>query len=107
MEIEVRPGITQKGADGKLVCNPIKSRVLSLYTEENTLQYAVPGGLIGVGTLIDPTLCRADRLVGQVLGVGDVSHHSPLPCLLQLFPHLHLNTAVYVWTNGPEEMLSL
>ena len=28
----------------------------------------MPGGLIGVGTLIDPTLCRADRLVGQVLG---------------------------------------
>jgi len=22
----------------------------------------------GVGTLIDPTLCRADRMVGQVLG---------------------------------------
>jgi translation initiation factor 2 subunit 3 len=31
-------------------------------------RYAVPGGLIGVGTKIDPTLCRADRLVGQVLG---------------------------------------
>ncbi len=28
----------------------------------------MPGGLIGVGTKIDPTLCRADRLVGQVLG---------------------------------------
>jgi len=28
----------------------------------------VPGGLIGVGTLIDPTLTRADRLLGQVLG---------------------------------------
>jgi len=26
----------------------------------------VPGGLIGVGTLMDPTLTRADRLVGQV-----------------------------------------
>jgi len=23
---------------------------------------------IGVGTMIDPTLCRADRMVGQVLG---------------------------------------
>lgn len=31
-------------------------------------QYAVPGGLIGVGTQMDPTLTRADRLVGQVLG---------------------------------------
>jgi len=28
----------------------------------------VPGGLIGVGTNIDPTLTRSDRLVGQVLG---------------------------------------
>ena len=24
--------------------------------------------MVGVGTKIDPTLCRADRLVGQVLG---------------------------------------
>ena len=29
----------------------------------------MPGGLIGVGTRIDPTLCRADRLVGFVLGL--------------------------------------
>ena len=26
-------------------------------------------GLIGVGTRVDPTLCRADRLVGFVLGL--------------------------------------
>jgi len=39
-----------------------------LYAEHNDLKYAVPGGLIGVGTKIDPTLTRADRLVGQVLG---------------------------------------
>lgn len=31
----------------------------------------MPGGLIGVGTRIDPTLTRADRLVGQVLGLRD------------------------------------
>ena len=41
---------------------------MSLFAEENELQYAVPGGLIGVGTKIDPMLTRADRLVGQVLG---------------------------------------
>ncbi|XP_002733651.1 eukaryotic translation initiation factor 2 subunit 3 [Saccoglossus kowalevskii] len=67
-EIEVRPGIVSKDQDGKLMCNPIFSRIVSLYAEQNDLQYAVPGGLIGVGTKIDPTLCRADRLVGQVLG---------------------------------------
>lgn len=30
--------------------------------------YAVPGGLIGVGLKVDPSLTRADKLVGQVLG---------------------------------------
>jgi len=67
-EIEVRPGIVSKDAEGNVKCVPIFSRIISLYAEENDLKYAVPGGLIGVGTKIDPTLCRADRLVGQVLG---------------------------------------
>jgi len=48
---------------------PIRSRVESLLAEQNDLKFAVPGGLIGVGTRIDPTLCRADRLVGHVLGL--------------------------------------
>lgn len=67
-EIEVRPGIMGKNPDGSLKCTPIFSRIISLFAEKNELQYAVPGGLIGVGTKIDPTLTRADRLVGQVLG---------------------------------------
>ncbi|KAG2392147.1 hypothetical protein C9374_012399 [Naegleria lovaniensis] len=67
-EIEVRPGIVTKEKDGTIKCRPIKSKIVSLFAEENSLQYAVPGGLIGVGTKIDPTLTRADRLVGQVLG---------------------------------------
>lgn len=70
-EIEVRPGIVTKDMEGNVKCTPIFSRIISLYTESNDLQYAVPGGLIGVGTRIDPTLTRADRLVGQVLGLKD------------------------------------
>lgn len=74
------------------MCKPIFSKIVSLFAEHNDLQYAAPGGLIGesemhlrppqnhlrpnessivcagVGTKIDPTLCRADRMVGQVLG---------------------------------------
>jgi|TARA_B110000285_G_C15050600_1_gene576753 translation initiation factor 2 subunit 3 len=30
--------------------------------------YAVPGGLIGVGMKVDPSLTRADQLVGQIIG---------------------------------------
>jgi len=67
-EIEIRPGIVSKDSEGKIRCRPIFSRILSLFAEGNSLQFAVPGGLIGVGTKVDPTLCRADRLVGHVLG---------------------------------------
>jgi len=67
-EIEIRPGIISRGQNGAVRCVPLFSRVVSLFAESNDLQYAAPGGLIGVGTLIDPTLTRADRLVGQVLG---------------------------------------
>ena len=67
-EVEVRPGIVTKDAEGRTAVCPIYSRIVSLFAEQNPLQYAVPGGLIGVGTTVDPTLTRADRLVGQVLG---------------------------------------
>ncbi|OIW34960.1 eukaryotic translation initiation factor 2 gamma subunit [Coniochaeta ligniaria NRRL 30616] len=67
-EIEIRPGIVTRDDKGELKCTPIFSRIVSLHSEANDLKYAVPGGLIGVGTRIDPTLCRADRLVGFVLG---------------------------------------
>ena len=68
MEIEVRPGLISKDETGKVVCCPIFSQITSLYADQNDLQFAVPGGLIGVGTKIDPMLTRADRMVGQVLG---------------------------------------
>ncbi len=33
-EIEVRPGLVSKDADGKLTCRPIKSRIVSLFAEQ-------------------------------------------------------------------------
>lgn len=68
-QVEVRPGIVSKDAEsGRVKCTPILSLIVSLYAEHNDLKFAAPGGLIGVGTKIDPTLTRADRLVGQVMG---------------------------------------
>lgn len=68
-QVEVRPGIVSKDANsGRVKCKPILSLIVSLYAEHNDLKFAAPGGLIGVGTKIDPTLTRADRLVGQVMG---------------------------------------
>ena len=65
-EIEVRPGLVSKDSNGRVTCQPIRSKIVSLFAEQNDLMFAAPGGLIGVGTKIDPTLCRADRMVGQV-----------------------------------------
>lgn len=67
-EIEIRPGIVERGNNNQVICRPIRSKIVTLFAENNDLKFAVPGGLIGVGTKVDPTLCRADRLVGQVLG---------------------------------------
>lgn len=42
--------------------------------ENNDLLFAGPGGLIGCGLKVDPTLTRSDKLVGHVLG-----HPNKLP----------------------------
>lgn len=99
-EIEVRPGIISKAKDGQLKCSPIISKVLSLYAESNDLQYAVPGGLIGVGTLIDPTLCRQDRMVGQVL--GSVGQLPEIYCELEITYYL-LRRLLGVKTEGDKK----
>ena len=67
-EIEIRPGLMVRGTNGIVTCTPIFSTITSLFSEKNQLMYAVPGGLIGIGTNIDPTLCKSDRMLGQVMG---------------------------------------
>lgn len=73
-EVEIRPGKTQKNPEtGKFICTPIFTRIVSLKAEENALLYAIPGGLIALGTLLDPSLTKADELVGNVIGYpGDL-----------------------------------
>ena len=66
-EIEIRPGELVQGDHGPY-CRVMRAKIVSLKADENKLEFAVPGGLIGVGTTLDPCLCRADRLAGQVIG---------------------------------------
>lgn len=68
-EIEIRPGVVETGSDGQMRCKPLKSRVVSLFAENNPLLYAIPGGLIGMGTNLDPSLTIADSLVGNLIGL--------------------------------------
>jgi translation initiation factor 2 subunit 3 len=64
IKVEVRPGLVR--ADGSYW--PITSHITSLFSEKQVLTSAIPGGLIGVGLRLDPSLTKGDRLVGQVLG---------------------------------------
>jgi len=70
-QLELRPGLVGRSPDGKtLMCTPLFTQVLSLSSEENTLEQATPGGLIGIGTTLDPSLGKDDGLVGQVVGLA-------------------------------------
>lgn len=66
-EIEIRPGLCQR-VDGEFICRPYRTLVTSLKAERTPLTRAYPGGLIGVGTDLDPSLCKSDRMVGMVMG---------------------------------------
>ncbi len=64
-EVELRPGIQRKeGAPYE----PIKLKITSLRSETDALEQAGPGGLIAIGTLLDPSLTKSDMLVGSAIG---------------------------------------
>jgi len=67
--IEIRPGIISKNISGNLFCQPIKTTIKSLQSDKQNLDYVMPGGLIAIGTDIDPYYCKADRLIGSTIGL--------------------------------------
>jgi translation initiation factor 2 subunit 3 len=63
-EIEIRPGVH---VGGKYM--PLTTVIVSLKSEDIDLEEAKPGGLIGVGTKLDPSLTKADNMKGNVVGL--------------------------------------
>ena len=61
-KIKILPGIIHKD---KLI--QLKAEVISLKTESDNLEEGYPGGLIGVGLSLDPSLSKEDRLVGNII----------------------------------------
>jgi translation initiation factor 2 subunit 3 len=67
-EIEIRPGLhMNKGARSHY--EPIITRITSIFAGGRIVEEASSGGLIGMGTLLDPSLTKADSLVGNVVGL--------------------------------------
>ncbi len=66
-EIEIRPGL----ADEKSRYEPVYTKVASLVTGAGITETVKPGGLIAVGTELDPFLTKSDALVGSLIGRPD------------------------------------
>jgi translation initiation factor 2 subunit 3 len=64
-EIEIRPGFMD---EKKNKYDPIRSVVSTLGTGAGLVQKVRPGGLVAIGTKLDPTYVKSDSLIGSVVG---------------------------------------
>lgn len=66
-EIEIKPGI-KVGESNRVVYERLVANVETLQAGGGEVKQASPGGLIAVGTDLDPSVTKSDGLVGNVLG---------------------------------------
>ncbi|MDD3042741.1 MAG: translation initiation factor IF-2 subunit gamma [Methanosarcinaceae archaeon] len=66
-ELEIRPGL-KVTSEGSTRWVPITTKVSSVHAGASKVDEATPGGLLAVGTLLDPALTKGDSLTGQVAG---------------------------------------
>ena len=64
-EIEIRPGLLD---DKKGRYEPITSTIATLGTGAGLVENVKPGGLVAIGTKLDPTFTKSDSLIGSVIG---------------------------------------
>jgi translation initiation factor 2 subunit gamma (aeIF-2g) len=66
-DVEVKPG-REVETGGRSTYESIETTVRSLQAGDDTVDEATPGGLLGVGTGLDPSLTKGDGLAGQLAG---------------------------------------
>ena len=66
-KIEICPGRLVE-YEGRKQWVPIQTKVVTLLAGSHVQDEIAPGGLMGVGTLLDPIMTKSDALVGQVAG---------------------------------------
>jgi translation initiation factor 2 subunit 3 len=65
--IQISPGICSRNKDNSWKVEPLFTKVNSINSEKNSMSYAIPGGLIGVGTTLDPAYTKGNKLTGQII----------------------------------------
>lgn len=67
-EIEIKPGIVNPKKNNY---EPIRTQIVSLGTAAGIVDTVKPGGLVAIGTKLDPSMTRSDSFVGSVIGKPD------------------------------------
>lgn len=66
-QLEIRPG-RKVDFEGKTKWVPITTQITRIMAGGRSVKEAMPGGLLGVGTKLDPSMTKSDALAGQVAG---------------------------------------
>jgi len=66
-EVEIRPGLPTRQKN-RIKMRELFTEIISLHVGGVTVEEAMPGGLAGVGTMLDPSLTKSDGLVGSLVG---------------------------------------
>jgi translation initiation factor 2 subunit 3 len=66
-EVEIRPGLPQRQKN-KIKMRDLYTKITSLHVGGTAVDKALPGGLSGIGTQLDPSLTKSDGLVGSLIG---------------------------------------
>jgi translation initiation factor 2 subunit 3 len=97
-EIEIRPGIRAE-KQGRAVYEPLFSEIISLHAGGRNVKEAQPGGLVGIGTLLDPSLTKADGLTGNIAGKSEM-----LPPTVS---ELTIESFLFTKAVGTKEMMEI
>jgi translation initiation factor 2 subunit 3 len=95
-EVEIRPGIPDAKTQ-KYV--PVRTKIVSLGTSAGLVNEVKPGGLVAVGTLLDPYYTKSDALAGSVLGIPE-----GLPPVLSSF---QMETYLFEHAVGTPELVKV
>jgi translation initiation factor 2 subunit 3 len=69
-KLEIRPGRTVT-TGGQVKWIPIGTEITSIIVGGERVNEVTPGGLVGIGTKLDPSMTKEDSLVGQCAGKLD------------------------------------
>lgn len=95
-EIELRPGILNERTSKY---EPIFTTVASLGTSAGLVDKVKPGGLVAIGTKLDPYMTKGDALVGQVLGKPE--------SLPPIHEEISLSIALFETAVGASELIKV